>query len=77
MAQIWESNLGVKLGSQIWKIFQIALFHTIEAIQKTPSIKEIQQETRTDSDYFKYIISNFNETSEILDSDTNDEFMSL
>ena len=45
--------------------------------KKTPSIKQKQQETQIDSNYFKYIIPNFNETSEIYDSDTNDEFMSL
>ena len=33
--------------------------------KKTLSIEQKQQETQTDSNYFKCIISNFNETSEI------------
>ena len=64
MISVYEPQLATFQAKELIK--HIArLYGERKQYIKTPSIKQKQQETQTDSNYFKYIISNFNETSEI------------
>ena len=64
MISVYEPQLATFQAKELIK--HIArLYEEQKQYKKTPSIKQKQQETQTDSNYFKYIISSFNETSEI------------